>query len=415
MHKPTHPNKPAVLVPQADSLGAIAVIRSLGQHGYQVHAASNQTNALGCQSAFASFAHKAPAYQSEEYLPWLRQIIAQFEIKAIIPSEGFLLAIKPNFSEFSSLMDIPKDEEVVYACLSKVDVFSRFKQSDDARLAMHIPKSVIINSMDEFASVSFTDWQLPFFVKGDAGYNRNNDDALVVRISDISSLQDEAAKALNQFEKILIQECFSGEKVTVNLLVQDGHSLAESMVLGLHQNPHTGGVMSLRQSWWQQSIYDDAMLRLKALHWNGAAMIEYKWDRERQQFAFIELNARYWGALNLDILANLHFPAIQMDYFFSRQLPNSTLRLTKNITVRHAFPTDFGYVISKIRDPSVAVQAKLISALGFIIYFFLPRISSDLNYPGDRKLVLLNAKSFFSEIARSLLKKCRHGFSTFTK
>ena len=84
MEKSTLPNKPSVLVPQADSLGAIAVIRSLGQHGYQVHAASAKSGALGCRSAFTSFAHVAPAYQSEDYLPWLRKTIAKYEIQAIV-------------------------------------------------------------------------------------------------------------------------------------------------------------------------------------------------------------------------------------------------------------------------------------------------------------------------------------------
>ena len=405
MAKPTHPNKPAVLVPQADSLGAVAVIRSLGQHGYQVHASSAKSGALGCHSSFASFAHLAPEYQSEDYLPWLRQVIAEYEIQAIVPSEGFLLAIKSNFSEFSSLMDIPRDEKIVYACLSKVDVFARFIQSDEVLLTKHIPKSVIINSIEELSSFYFVDWKLPFFIKGDAVYNLNTYDALVAKISDTNSLQEHAVKALSQFKKILIQECFSGKKVCVNLLVQDGRSIVESMVLARHENPHSGGVTSLRQSWWHQGIYDDAIRRLKALHWCGAAMVEYKWDQERQQFAFIELNARYWAALNLDILAGVHFPAIQMDYFFSKQLPANTLRLSKKITVRHVLPADFGYLLSKIRDPSVAVKEKLVSAFGFIIYFFLPGIYSDLNYPGDRKLVLLNAERFFSELARSLLKK----------
>jgi predicted ATP-grasp superfamily ATP-dependent carboligase len=399
------PLKPAILVPQADSLGAIAVIRSLGQHGYQVHAASTKPNALGCRSSFARYSHTSPSYQSHDYLPWLRQIITTHQIQAIVPSEGFLLAIKSNFSEFAALMDIPGDEDTVYACLSKVDVFDRFVHSNDARLAMHIPKSVIIASVEDFSVINFPGWKLPFFIKGDAKYNRNGDDALVARINTIASFQDKVSEALNQFEKILIQDCYSGEKVTVNLLLQDDKSLAESMVLGIHQNPHTGGVMSLRQSWWQDAIYDDAIRRLRALNWQGAAMVEYKWDRELQQFAFIELNARYWGALNLDILADLHFPTIQFDYFFSKQLPTKALRLTKQITVRHALPADFGYLLSKLRDPSVRTIEKLKSAFGFFIYFLRPGISSDLNYPGDRKLVVFNAKTFFSDLIRSLVQK----------
>lgn len=398
--------KPAILVPQADSMGAIAVIRSLGQHGYVVHAASTKADALGCRSSFASFSHTSPAYQSADYLPWLRQLISRHEIQAIVPSEGFLLAIKLHFAEFSPLMDISQDKSIVYGCLSKVDVFDRFQKHDDTELKMHLPKTAIINSIDDLAGLDLNDWKLPFFIKGDAYYNRHSDDALVIKVSSLATLQDIASKALEQFEKILIQDNYSGRKVTVNLLLQNRQVLAESMVLGIHENPHTGGLTSLRQSWWQQAIYEDAVRRLRALNWEGAAMLEYKWVAQKQQFAFIELNARYWAALNLDILAGLHFPAIQFDYFFNKKIPaTESRRQKKSITARHAFPADFGYLLSKLRDPSVNKRSKIKSTVGFFAYFFHPGISTDLNYPGDRKLVLLNTKTFLIDLIHSCIKK----------
>ena len=94
-----------VLVPQADSLGAVAVIRSLGSHGYKVHAASSSPQALGCYSNFANFRHQTPAYnKTVEYIAWLRTTVKHYGIVAIIPSEGFLLAIKDYFEEFSNLL-----------------------------------------------------------------------------------------------------------------------------------------------------------------------------------------------------------------------------------------------------------------------------------------------------------------------
>lgn len=395
----------AVLVPQADSMGAIAVIRSLGQHGYQVHATSTKPDALGCRSTFATFAHTSPAYQSLEYIPWLRQLLAQHRIQAIIPSEGFLLAIKHHFHEFAPLMDIPQDQGIAYGCLSKVEVSECFLRNENPQLKMHLPKTCVITTIDELSTIELSDWSLPFFIKGDAVYNRHGDDALVIKVKTIDALRVKATEALDRFEKILIQDCFSGEKATVNLLFQNGNSIAESMVLATHENPHSGGLMALRHSWWEQKMYEDALCRLKALRWNGVAMMEYKWDKKTQQFAFIEINARYWAALHLDILAGLHFPAIQLDHFFNRNLPVVTTRLTKSITVRHAFPADFGYLLSKLRDPSVNVRSKLKSMIGFVMYFFHPGIRSDLNYAGDRKLVLFNAKAFFSDLFRSIFNK----------
>jgi len=397
--------KQAVLVPQADSMGAIAVVRSLGQHGYQVHAASVKADALGCLSSFATEGHQCPAYDSAEYLPWLRATIRTYQIAAIIPSEGFLLAIKHHFAEFAPLMPIPQDEQRVYGCLSKVYVFDLFLKSTDERLKQHISQTAIITEVAQLDSLDTRNWTAPFFVKGDGFYSKQGDAALVAKARDWDTAQQKVVAALHDFDKVLLQDCSHGVKATVNLLMQDGFILAESMAVASHENPHTGGLTALRQSWWHQPMYEDAVLRLRALSWNGPAMVEYKWDAATQTFDFIELNSRYWAALNLDILAGLHFPAIHLDYFFNKTKPAQAIRLTRIIRARHALPADFGYMLSKVRDPEVTTPAKLKSLLGFFLYFLHPGIYSDLNYPGDRKLAWLNTKAFMMELIRSCVNK----------
>ncbi|WP_430455348.1 hypothetical protein [Rheinheimera sp.] len=395
----------AILVPQADSLGAVAVVRSLGQHGYQVHAASAKPGALGCLSAFASFHYQCPAYEDPAYLSWLRALINSADIRAIIPSEGFLLAVRDCFAEFSPLMAIPQDAELVYGCLSKVFVFNQFLQSSDAQLHAHISRTAVLDNNTDFDAVDFTGWRLPYFVKGDGYYARSGDQALVRKVGQAQDARQAVNDAFAHYHKVLLQDCSQGVKATVNLLMQDGQILAESMAVASHENPHTGGLTSLRESWWFEPMYQDAVHRLKALQWNGPAMVEYKWHQQSQTFDFIELNSRYWAALNLDIHAGIHFPAVQMDYFLFGVKPAQPLRLTTKIRVRHAFPADFGYLLSKLKDPQVAAYRKLKSLLGFFLYFLHPAIKSDLNYPGDRRLALLNTKSFLMELAQSCLKK----------
>lgn len=398
-------NSKTILVPQADSMGAIGVIRSLGLHGYVVHAASSNPAALGCKSAFTTVAHQCPVYEDPGYLPWLRQVISSAGIAAIVPSEGFLLAIRQHFTEFSPLMAIPANPELVYGCLSKVYVFDQFLRAADHRLQQHISRTLVLDHPDQLQDVDFSDWRLPFFVKGDGYYGKHGQDALVQAVYSLSAAQDAVKSAFENYTKVLLQDCSTGVKATVNLLMQDGEILAESMAVASHENPHRGGLTSLRRSWWHQPMYEDAVLRLQALGWNGPAMVEYKWDYKTQSFDFIELNSRYWAALNLDILAGLHFPAIQMNYFLQGIKPQVTERLTRTIVVRHAFPADFGYLLSKLKDPEVAMTAKLKSAVGFFLYFLHPGIQSDLNFPGDRALAWINTKAFLAELGRACLKK----------
>ena len=397
----------AVLVPQADSFGAIAVIRSLGQRGYTVHASSSVIGALGCLSNFAHMGHISPSYENPTYCIWLKELIERYDIKVIIPSEGFLLAIEAHFSELSHLIPTNKEADVVYGCLSKSHVFGAIIESSREDMKQNIPNTLIVKDYDDVNFSQLNDWQWPLYIKGDGHDGKSNSASLVKRVTDINQAKETLRAAQEEFRVVLIQDHVIGVKATVNLLFQDDNLLAESMALAIHENPHHGGLTSLRKSWWQQQMYEDAVKRLRFLNWNGPAMVEYKWDASTERFTFIELNSRYWAALNLDILAGLQFPAIHVDYFLYKQKPDETLRLTKQIVVRNALPADFGYLISKIKDNNVSLPAKLKSILGFLFLPFNPSIKADLYYPGDRKLYFLNFRNFSKDLAQAILSRLK--------
>lgn len=391
-----------ILVPQAESFGTIAVIRSLGQHGYKVHATSSKKQALGCQSNFAYMSHTSPDYEDSSYYAWLLNLIHKQQIKAIIPSEGFLLAIKDCFSEFAHLLPISSDPDIVYGCLSKSYVFNAFLQSSDEQIKQHIPNTLIVEYEDQIDWQILSDWQWPLYVKGDGFDGKGHSASLVRRVKSLAEAKQVIKIARNEYRRTLIQDHITGAKATVNLLYQDGQLLAESMALASHENPHQGGLTSLRKSWWLQEMYEDAVRRLRFLNWDGPAMVEYKWDESTRSFTFIELNSRYWAALNLDILAGLHFPTIHLDYFLHNKKTAEIPRLTRTITVRNALPADFGYLLSKIKDSDVTLLPKIKSILGFLLLPLHPGIKADLFYPGDRKLYFLNFCRFSKELILAL-------------
>ena len=396
-------NQYNVLVPQADSMGAIAVIRSLGSHGYNVFAASAKENALGCRSNYAKATVCCPDYD-DNYLEWLRAYIDDHNIQAIIPSEAFYLVIKDNFEEFSHLLPISSSKEVIYQCLCKVDVFDAFLSSGEQSLTDNISNTQVVSSVEEVDWKATANWNYPLFIKGDGFYAHSGDDAKIFKAETEYDAKQAVIAIFESYNKAIIQDCSEGVKATVNLLYQDGELLAESMAVATHENPHTGGLTSLRHSWWQQNMYDDAVTRMKFLKWNGPAMVEYKWHESTQSFDFIELNSRYWAALNLDILAGIHFPCIHLDYFFEKLKPKAPIRLVEHVEVRNALPADFGYMLSSFKDPSISNSKKVGIFVEFFLLFLNPKIKADLLYPNDRKLYFINLWAFTKEFASSCLK-----------
>ncbi len=400
-----------IMVPQADSLGAIGVIRSLGNAGYKVFATSTKSDALGLLSNYCFHSAVSPNYNEVQYIKWLRLFIKEHKIKAIIPSEGMLLALEPHFEEFSPLLPISTNKKVVYDCFCKVDVFDSFINSDNEKLKRNIPFTNIVTDENGPDWDKISTWPMPLYIKGDAFYSDTGMSAFVSRATSIDKAKEIYITQRPHYKKILIQGFFNGTKAAVNLFMKDGKLLAESMAYSPHENPYYGGLMSLRHTWWHEAMYQDAINRVKHLGWVGPAMFEYKYDPETDTFGFIELNARYWGFFNLEVIAGLDYPVIQLDDFFSLSTPDFPKRLTKHIAVRNTFPADFGYMYSKLKATEFSIADKTKTVLEFIYLFFNPFIKADLLYKDDRKLYFINMYRFFKAQTLSLKQKITRYFS----
>tara|TARA_R110002073_G_scaffold13072_13_gene56224 strand:+ start:2057 stop:3262 length:1206 start_codon:yes stop_codon:yes gene_type:complete len=391
-----------ILVVEAQALGMIGVIRGLGTAGYRVIAASCHEDALGLQSNFASEAYVCPSYDSGDYLVWLNGILAEKKIDAIVPSEGFLLAIQDHFEAYTSLLPGNVDKATTFKCLSKSDVFHSFLSADDQSLVKHhIPKTIVVTAADEVPTEKdLARLGLPIWIKVDACHARGVDNFGTIIKADT---QEDAARIIDELlpasEKILVQSHEVGVKATVNLCVHQGVLLARSECVATHENPHTGGLTALRHNWVQEAMFEDAMARIRHLEWDGVAMMEYKWDAVRQDFCFIEINSRFWAGLHVDLFTGINFPQIQLDAFFGLT-PTPVLRPTRYLTVRSTLPADFGYMMSKVRDRNVADRDRLMAFLGFFGLFLNPFVKSDLLFPGDRHLYAMQVKKFVRDLFR---------------
>ena len=385
-----------VLVPEAHAVGSVGVIRSLGRAGYPVHAVATSEDALGLRSRLATQAVVAPRYGDPGFLPWLRGYVRDKGIRVIVPSEGFLFAIRPVFGDFAHLLPLPADEQVVYRALSKYEFFRRLAR--DASLWKNVPPTLFVEG-DPPPESDYGALPFPVFLKADRSHARGVGEGGVFRIDSPAEARRRSIELLRDYDRVLVQGFVPGTKPGEYLLLWDGGVRAHFANLMNHQAPHRGGFGSLRTSWHHRELARDAEEKLRAMQWQGAAMVEYRWDPETDRFWCIELNARFWGSLHHALYAGVDFPRLLVDGFLGRPA-EPVPAYPDGLRCRLMVPAEIGYVLSRLRDPEVSLPARLWTATEFLLLSLDPRIRSDLLWPGDRGLYWRAAAEFLGTALR---------------
>jgi predicted ATP-grasp superfamily ATP-dependent carboligase len=107
----------------------------------------------------------------------------------------------------------------------------------------------------------------------------------------------------------LLQERIEGEGIGVFLLMNQGEVLARFAHRRIREKPPAGGVSVLCESIEPSPDALGASTRLlKALNWTGVAMVEFKQDRRDDRPKLMEVNARFWGSLQLAVSCGVDFP-----------------------------------------------------------------------------------------------------------
>ncbi len=370
-----------VLVADAQAIGSIGVIRSLGRAGYPVLAYAQQATALGLHSRYLQQGLLAPPYSERQaFLQWLRATVAGHGIRALVPSEGLLLALQQDFAEFAHLLPLSQSAHTVYTGMSKYDLFAGFFTGGGALLD-NIPDSALLEPGSELPPGLQRHARI--YAKIDACHSRDGNGA-VVALPGGPGLAERLQPLLEKCPKILLQAHVEGQGVGIFLLRWRGKLLARFGHQRLHEVPHTGGASSYRRSWWQQAVYEDAVRRVEHLDWDGVAMLEYRFDHASGKFYLMEMNGRFWGSLHLALFAGVDFPRLLLDAFHGHA--EAQQGEAHDLACRLTYPKEMEYVLSCLKDGRLPLRKRLWPVLEFFLLGLDPRVRSDLWFPGDRGL-----------------------------
>jgi protein-tyrosine-phosphatase len=395
----------AILVPNADSLAGLAVIRSLGRAGHRVIGASARQDAIGFHSRWCAARLVHPSHLDPSFADWVADAVRTHGIEMLIPSESFFVGLRERYGEFARHFPLHQDRDVVERGFSKYALFER-----SSRLNTPPTRLVDTTDLDEPGLLAWLRSQpAPFFVKVDAVHSTTRT-SLVRKADDASEAFVIVTGLRGVASRVVVQAWVPGRGVAVGLLRWDGEIVASMPFRRLHEVPHTGGPSSLREVIDAPVLEADARARLEALDWQGVAMVEYRQDDATGALALMEVNSRFWGSLHLALHAGVDFPRLLVERasgIASRGHPP----VPRPIRARLLVPGELQHVASVVRDAACSPAEKREAITSLVLDTFDPRVKSDLLAFGDTGPALFSTRRYARVWRDALLDRirARHG------
>lgn len=295
-----------VLVTDADQRVALAVVRSLGRAGYRVHACSSSTRPLAAASRFCRSHTIVPdaLTDPERFVDAVSGLARKRGADVLLPlTDASVLPTLSHRERFApTRIPLPRLEAFRTAA-DKVAV-----QSLARSCGFEIPAQLTAARPGD--RIDARGLRFPVVLKPHASVVAGMKHAVRYAAAP-RELEDLLLDLPEAAFPVLIQERVVGSGMGLFLLVWEGRLRAAFAHRRLLEKPPSGGVSVRCESMGPATgLLDSAERLLRALDWQGVAMVECKAERDSGRAYLMEVNGRFWGSLQLAIDAGVDFPVM---------------------------------------------------------------------------------------------------------
>lgn len=118
----------------------------------------------------------------------------------------------------------------------------------------------------------------------------------------------------------IVQEFIEGSGVGFFALYQDGVACRIFMHQRIREMPTSGGPSCAAKAFDHPTLRSYGLALLDALDWHGVAMVEFRYDRRRDEFYLVEVNPKFWGSAELSLWAGVNWPCDLIRIFQGERL-----------------------------------------------------------------------------------------------
>lgn len=393
--------RPPVAVLGVDSPIGLTVVRELGERGVPVLAVGRESDSIGRYSRHASGFFQMDAGPLSTWLPALIEARRPAAVLAI--SEQHLLQLATLKGRLGDCQVLCPDEAMLRQVLDKQRTLTLA-----ASLGIKVPSTWLPAEGEDFEARA-AGLAYPVAVKwADPNSIAATLDQQGIEFAkvDYASSPAELLRLLGRYHPIgvwpLVQSWCPGEGFGQMLHMHEGEATLAFQHRRLREWPPTGGVSSFCEAVPPDRHRHQMGLSkrlLKAMDWEGPAMVEYRHNPTTGDFHLMEINGRFWGSLPLAYHCGAHFA---WELYRCRVLGETDTGSTaiKMRKARFAVP-DARHLAAVLRDADRPVSQRLRAVAKFLTDFLDPRVRYYVWSLRDPRPLFLDARRMVRRLVRS--------------
>jgi predicted ATP-grasp superfamily ATP-dependent carboligase/protein-tyrosine-phosphatase len=299
-----------VLLLGDDLRAFLALARSLGRRGVEVHAAPSDFSSPALRSRYVTATHRLPPYPLDPRA-WesaLARLIADYGFRKVIPtSDSGLFMLRHHCEALGR-------ERIGIANEAALEIFSD-KANTRALAESHgvaVAKGRLLGSGEEADELAQA-LGIPIVLKprtsyalGDIATKRS---ARVIR--DCAELDRQLRSGA--WDGCVAESFFPGAGVGLSVLASQGRVLFAYQHRRLNESSETGASTDRVSEPADPALLEAVRPLAQAVGLDGVAMFEFRVDRRSGRHVLLEVNPRFWGSLPLAVAAGADFPALWWD------------------------------------------------------------------------------------------------------
>jgi predicted ATP-grasp superfamily ATP-dependent carboligase len=291
-----------VFVTDGRSLAALAIVRSLGQKGIEIHCGEEFKHNI---TFFSRYVTKRIIYPSPQKEP-LKFISAMLDL---VKNKKYDM-LMPVRDETSLMLSKYKEELSRYTnlYLANFEVMNTFRdKGETVRVAMRHNIPCPKTYFPEETSLAEIKNSAPYPLLIRPRVSSGSRGIRPVRSSD--ELDSAYSKVKEEYGEPIIQEQIpkKGYCTACVLLDRDCRKVAAFTYERVKEYPLSGGPTVVGVSCNNESIKEYALKLLRGMKWTGVAEVEFIIDPNGEP-KLLEVNPRFWMPLNLAIYSGVDFP-----------------------------------------------------------------------------------------------------------
>jgi predicted ATP-grasp superfamily ATP-dependent carboligase len=297
------------IVLDGNQRSALATVRSLGRRGIAVAVAESRTGSLAAASRFcrSELVYPDPATAPDDFIDWLGKTAVEQPEAVLLPMTDMTVPLVLRAAATRPSLRTALPSEAAYHTVSDKGRLAQIAND----VGVRTPATVRV-SRSTLTSLDTSAFRYPIVVKPPLSATRIG--AITTKrgvryASNPSELLTCIARMLaDDTDELLIQEYVEGHGAGVFALYERGEPRLFFAHRRIREKPPSGGVSVVCESVAlpEQGVTIARKL-LDSVGWHGVAMVELKIDTQGQAW-LIEINARFWGSLQLAVDSGADFP-----------------------------------------------------------------------------------------------------------